>query len=277
MARELSNPRRSRGRLVWLFALPLLPGAFAMLEDGAPARAALYFAALVAFVVAARCIRRGVAQQRRRSASRFATVHTHKLTWYGAALLAAAVMLTQTLLVGQSLAIAVPIALLGFAGAYLCYGAATVRRVVRGANGYSAEEIAELLGSGERDVEAIERVARRIKDRDTRLRLLRVVVKAHRILNEVHEDPADLRRARRFFSVFLPGMREVSESYLKAGNRGKRSGDIDARFTEILRRMEHLVDSQYTTLHNADALDHDVKLEVLETQIDAAWGARKAS
>lgn len=276
MAAGRSNPRYSRGRLIWLFALPLIPGAFATLENGAPGRAGLYAAALLGFVMASLCIRRGLAVQRRRAASRFTTVRTHRLTWYGAVLLAATVFLTQTVLGGQSLAVGATLGLLGFAGAYLYYGALPRRRVTQGAHGYTAEEIAELLGKGERDVNAIERVARRVDDRDLRLRLLRVVVKSHRILNEVHEDPADLRRARRFFSVFLPGMRDVCESYLRAGNDGEKTKDVDTRFADILRRMEHLVDSQYKSLHSADALDHDVKSEVLQTQIDAAWGRRKA-
>lgn len=271
-----SNPWYSRGHLIYLFALPLVPALFGVLGRGDNSRALLIAGALALFVLASRVTRRGLRHQQRHSASRFATHYTHALTWAGCALVGAAVFVTQYWLAHNAFAMAASVALLGFTGAYLCYGAPTLRRVHRGANGYSPEEIAQSLRAGEIEIDAIEAAARRITHHATRLRMLRVVVKSHRVLNEIHEDPADLRRARKFFSVFLPGMRGVSESYLKAGNTAG-SDDVDARFEKVLRKMERLVDHQLAHLQKADLLEHDVKREVLETQIEETWDKRQAS
>jgi hypothetical protein len=276
MARTKASPWYRRGHLVYVLALPLLPASLALFERGETLLGGLFAATLAGFVLASLLIRRGLRVQYGQAASRFATRYTHPLTFVGAALVGGLCFVTQWGLAGNSLALAGTLGGLGFAGAFLCYGAPSVRRVQRGGGGYTADEIATQLHAAESRINAIEAVARRLDHREARLRLLRVVVKSHRILNEIQEDPADLRRARKFFSVFVPGLHSVSESYLKVVD-GDRPGELDERFIRILTKMEALVDQQHLRLQQADEFDLDVQIEVLGTQIDEEWDARKVA
>ena len=258
----------TRGHLIYLLALPLLPTLLAVIERGDWLRTAVAGTTLGLFVLAALAVRVGTRRQRREAFSRYGRSSTHVLTWLGCVAVSAGCFASDYVLGGRGLSSAGMLAIAGFAGAYLSYGSLWARVRPTAGMGYSAEEIAGELQKAERLVQGLEAAARELPHGEMRRRLKRIAVKTYRVLFAIERDPADLRRARRFLNVFLPGAVSIAESYVKADRHGP-TDEFDTRFADIHTRTEAVIDAQQSALRDRHAFDLDVQMDVLKTQLEA--------
>ena len=82
----------------------------------------------------------------------------------------------------------------------------------------------------------------------------------------MEEDPADIRRARRFLNVYLDGAKRVSEGYARTHSRTKQD-DLESNFRNVLTTIEDVFDQQHQKLLEHDQLDLDVQIDVLSQQL----------
>ncbi len=87
------------------------------------------------------------------------------------------------------------------------------------------------------------------------------------MLEQIAERPSDLRRARRFLTVFLEGAEQVSDGYVRT-HRHADSPELEQNFRNVLVSIEDQFARQRERLRQADVLDLDVQIEVLKKQLE---------
>ena len=82
----------------------------------------------------------------------------------------------------------------------------------------------------------------------------------------MQRDPRDLSRARRFLATYLDGTRDVVRKYA-AQQRDLADTPLGESFRRVLTTIEQVFLEQEEVLKRHEALDLDVQIEVLETQL----------
>ena len=106
----------------------------------------------------------------------------------------------------------------------------------------------------------------KIRDEGLRGRALAVHSAAQDVVDELYEDPKDLPKARRFLVTYLDGAVDVVQKYLGQAERGA-SPDLRAKLSQTLDTMTQTFDLQLQKLRADEAMDLDVTMDVLETQM----------
>jgi hypothetical protein len=130
-----------------------------------------------------------------------------------------------------------------------------------------SRQVVEALAEAENRLITIERAARAIGNPELAARLARIAAEGRGILAQIAERPSDLRRARRFLTVFLEGAEQVSDGYVRT-HRHIDSPDLEQNFRNVLITIEEQFRRQGERLRQADVLDLDVQIEVLKKQLE---------
>ncbi|MBX2868553.1 MAG: 5-bromo-4-chloroindolyl phosphate hydrolysis family protein [Acidiferrobacterales bacterium] len=185
-----------------------------------------------------------------------------------AVFIAIAAFLISNMLAGMPFIVSIITAVLGFAGVVLAYGFDpqydTKQDVSR--FGVTTEEIVEALDEAEGQLAQIEASAKQIGNSELKMRLGRIVSKTRGVLSIIEDDPKDLRRARKFLKVYLTGAKNVSAQYART-HQLQDNETLEQNFRNVLESIETVIEEQHNKLLENDALDLDVKIEVLEAQL----------
>jgi hypothetical protein len=257
-----------RGLLLYVLPLPLVPALLISLLREDYARVGGHAAGLVLLLGGAVLARRGLraeAELRRRRAARPPRLPRKLL---GGLLVAAGVAVTALLSIGHPWPVAAGLAAAAALGYGLAYGLdpRRERRAPAPVHGYSAEEIAQAVDEAERAIASIEAASRQIRGAELGLRLDRIAGLAHEVVGLIQDDPRDLRRARKFLNVYLKGAQQVSEGYART-QALRPGGELEDNFRRVLVTIEDVFAEQRDKLVENDALDLDVRIEVLEAQL----------
>ena len=268
---DAKQPILWRGWLLYLLPLPLLPATLSTLGDGDLVKTLARGAGLALILGGASFIRRGIRLdneairrnlRRRASTVRYrligagmASVGTFLVAWLG---IAARHGLLGSLLIGLAVLL----------GCYLYYDFDDpTRRPDIAAVGITTEELVELLDEAEGRIQRIESDAARINNTEFRDRLRRIAAQAREILATIERDPVDARRARKFLKVYLDGAQQVTEGYARA-HRGEDNPALEDNFRRVLGTIETVIGEQQALLAENNAADLDVKIEVLQLQLE---------
>jgi len=157
------------------------------------------------------------------------------------------------------------VAILGYHFAYGLEPMVTGQRLP--ASDKESRAVADALAEAETRVINIERAAAAIGNPELRLRLNRIAGQGRGMLEQIAARPSDLRRARRFLTVFLEGAEAVSDGYVRT-HRHVDSPELEQNFRNVLVTIEDQFVSQRERLRQADVLDLDVQIEVLKKQLE---------
>lgn len=260
-----------RGWLLYLLPLPLLPATFTALVQGDVVPAVARATGLALILGGASAIRKGIKLDNeavRRNLRRRAS--TVRYRFVGAIMAALGVFLVAWLGIqgthGLIASLLFGAAVLG--GCYLYYDFDSPARLEGvAATGITTEELIELLDEAEGRIQRIELDARRINNTEFRDRLRRIAAEAREILRTIEEDPVDARRARKFLKVYLDGAQQVTEGYAKA-HRGETDPILEDNFRRVLGTIESVIAEQQKKLAENNSTDLDVKIEVLQMQLE---------
>lgn len=180
-------------------------------------------------------------------------VTTGGLAWFGA---------------GHTLSVALLFAFGALLGMYLAYGfePRSVKALLPDIEGIDRDEILRLLEGAEQRVVGIEQAGRKIRNPELNLRLSRISSLAKDILNDLSEDPRDIRRSRKFLNVYLDGVEKVVAGYAKTHAQAG-SEQLEDNFRNVLVAIEDTFQEQRKRLLDNDVFDLDVQMEVLATQL----------
>lgn len=142
--------------------------------------------------------------------------------------------------------------------------AAKGRRTVKAAAGVDIEKAQADLDAAEADLAAIDRVARRLSDRGLEMHLRDMTKAARGVLDQIAEDPGDLRRSIKFLKVYIPSARAAVEKFSVLG---VRDNALDDRFRALVREMKDMAERQAETLRLDDKMDLEVEIEVLAERL----------
>lgn len=137
----------------------------------------------------------------------------------------------------------------------------------QGATDQAGRAVAEALAEAEGRLLAIERAAAAIGNPELRARLGRIAGQGRGMLEQIAARPSDLRRARRFLTVFLEGAEQVSDGYART-HRLVHAPELEQNFRNVLINIEEQMILQRERLREADVLDLDVQIEVLKKQLE---------
>ena len=254
--------------LLYILPLPLLLVAVSSFLTGRFFQLVYSSAALLLVWLAARFIQK--AAQYQWQAEKRSWARATRVPWRlsAAVFCAVAAFLITTMVIGHNLFIGIAGAVAAFAGVVLTYGLdpqyddkANVSRF-----GVTTEEVLEALDEAEVNLAQIETAGKQIGNQELKTRLSSIVEKTRGVLALIEQDPKDLRRARKFLKVYLTGARNVTTQYA-ATHRHQENAVLETNFRNVLTSIEDVITEQHQKLLENDALDLDVKIEVLEAQL----------
>jgi hypothetical protein len=184
----------------------------------------------------------------------------------GAACVAAGTAVAAYFGVGHGPAISLAFAAVSLLAFHLLYGLDPVQRPWRQGPTSPFDGVAEALEEAQARIEGIERSAARIGNPELRQRLGRIAGQGRDILDLIKRRPNDLRRARKFLTVYLEGAEQVTQGYAST-HRLADSSELEQSFRNVLVTIEEVFGEQQKRLLDADLLDLDVKIEVLHKQL----------
>jgi 5-bromo-4-chloroindolyl phosphate hydrolysis protein len=255
------------GLSLFILPLPLLLKALLSLWTGDAGDFAASSGSWLLFLFAAILCRRGLQAELMEADRPFASPRAAQLKTAGGILVALATMMTALFAVGHGALIALAFGLIAGFGYFLLYGGeATTRPVRQRSLGLEGGEADRLLREAYARLDSIETARRRIGSGEFKQRLGNIVTGAERILKLVAEDPRDLRRARRFLTVYLDGAQRVTEEYVRT-HASANSLELEHNFRTLLVDMENTCHEQYQKLLQHDVSDLEVQIEVLSARL----------
>jgi 5-bromo-4-chloroindolyl phosphate hydrolysis protein len=254
--------------MLFLLPLPLLFAAiFAIAKDDL-AGVMINGISYALYLVGALAVRQGLHNAAEYDRRKVARAPKYPLKKLGTVLVGIATGLTAAFGADYSLPIAVSFGLVATLGCYLVYGF-DPRAPKKVADAYgldTTEQVVAALESAERTINALELANRQIRNAEFNTRLRRITDAARQVVTMVEEDPQDLRRARKFFNVYLEGARQVTEGYARTHD-SMQTPELENNFRRVLMNIEDVFKEQHVKLLEDDAQDLDVQIEVLKTQL----------
>ncbi len=254
--------------LLYFLPLPLLLVAIASLLSGNIGNLVFSSAALGLTWLGAWFLRQGAKYEWIAGKRKWARATRVPWRFSAAVFVAVAAFLISNMLADLPIFVSVITAILGFTGVVLAYGFDPQYDSKQDVSrfGVTTEEIVEALDEAETQLAQIEASARQIGNSELKMRLGRIVSKTRGVLSIIEDDPKDLRRARKFLKVYLTGAKNVSAQYART-HQLQDNETLEQNFRNVLESIETVIEEQHNKLLENDALDLDVKIEVLEAQL----------
>jgi 5-bromo-4-chloroindolyl phosphate hydrolysis protein len=218
------------------------------------------------FLAAAVLCRRGLQAELQEEGRPFASPRGPRLKAAGGVLTVLATTLAAWFAAGHSLPIAIAFGLMAGLGYVLLYGAERVGHAAPRLTAAAGDEAAELLREAYQRLDHIEVASRQIASPEFRRRLGNIVAGAERILRLIADDPRDLRRARKFLTVYLNGAQRITQDYART-HAAATSPELEHNFRTLLVDMENTCEEQYHKLLTHDVSDLEIRIEVLSTRL----------
>lgn len=257
----------ARGFWLFLLPLPLLFSSILALGSGRLEAVLAHGSAFAMFILGALVTRRSMLVTRDKPFRRYGRRPWLTLKNMGGGLVATATFVAAFLAAGHGLPNAVAfggVALLAF---HLLYGLDPLRAPPLPLGGEGEDErVRKALAEAEQRILGIEQSARAIGNPELRRRLGNIAGQGREILGLIERRPRDLRRARKFLTVYLDGAQQVSAGYART-HRLADSQELEQNFRTVLVTIEDVFAEQQQRLLETDVLDLDVRLEVLSKQL----------
>jgi 5-bromo-4-chloroindolyl phosphate hydrolysis protein len=265
---ESEGKPRARGSLLFVLPIPLLFGALIGLGAGRLDAVMADGGLFALFMLAAELNRRGLRAELARRILRFSRLEVVPLKTIAGLLTGLATGLTAFVSVGQPIAMSLVYAGVAMIGFHLVYGFEVLGRArTLASSDERLRTVERALAEAERKLFDVDRAARSIANPELKTRLQRIGVQGRVILDQIAERPSDLSRARKFLSVYLDGVKEVTDGYARAHTHAD-SSDLEQNFRNVLVTVERVFEEQHQRLLRTDLMDLDVQIEVLQKQLE---------
>lgn len=259
----------TRAILLYLLPLPLLVASLIALLSGFSFHAVAIAVAFAMAMFAATLVRKGLDiehEARRRKIVRRSSTLPYKT--FGASVLGVAMFVAALFGARYSILSSILVGLAACFGCWLVYG----RDPARGKADYSAvgvtsEEVLDILNEADAKITLIEDARARIHNVELKDRLRDIIAGVREIMGIVEDDPADLRRARKFLRVYLDGAQRVTQGYADTHKYGDE-GVLEENFSNVLTTIETVIAEQKEKLRENNLTELDVQIEVLQLQLE---------
>ncbi len=257
----------SRGLLLFILPLALIPASILSFVYGDLFRIITNISACAAFLLAASLLRKGIAAEKEYQGKKVTQAPKWPLKTLAALIVAISTTGVALLGAGNSFFVSIAFGVGALAGMVLLYGLdPRQEKMVAGSYGYTAEEISATIDEADAQISGIEQANRKINNRLFNQRIRIICEHAREIVNMLEDDPADIRRARKFLNIYLDGALKVTEGYADM-QRKHQAEQLTENFENVLHTIESVFIEQKQKLLEDDVLDLDVQIEVLAAQL----------
>lgn len=264
-----SKPRYPsvKGMLLFLLPIPLLLAAVIALGAGNLVALVAEGGAFALYMLGAVLTRRGILAKRNEPKLRYARRASVSPKNLGAGFITLATGIAAYFAVGHGLFQSIALGAATLLAYHLLYGLEPLtldRLPITGDD--EDERVAKALAEAEQRILSIEKAARAIGNSELRERLGRIGIQGREILGQIERRPRDLRRARKFLTVYLEGAQQVTQGYADT-HRLADSRELEQNFRTVLVTIEEVFAAQQKRLLDTDLMDLDVQIEVLTKQM----------
>ena len=156
-------------------------------------------------------------------------------------------------------------------------GSPAIRRIGPGVSsaslegtGIAADELEAAIRSGRAASNSLQNLAFKITKTEVRRKVEAIAETAYRIVDDVKNDPKDLRAARQFFGYYLGAAVKVVNSYVELTGRPNLDDEAKAACARVeseLGTIQAAFEKQFQMLQENNVIDLDVELSVLKKTI----------
>lgn len=125
---------------------------------------------------------------------------------------------------------------------------------------------AAVLAAARDRIARLEAAAAAVPQKEFAEAIGRIASLARRVLAEAEQDPADLRQARRYLTVYLEGAETVANRYVET-HRGLAAPSLEENFRALLADLEAGFTQQLAQLKERDARALDIDIAVLQQRL----------
>jgi len=158
------------------------------------------------------------------------------------------------------------LAVVAIVGYFLYYGFDPKDDKLENIGDISAEFVIETLATARGKLAEVEEGMKKIKEPELHNKLRIATDKGYEILNNIEEDPKDLRVARKFIIVYIDGIKKVTASYT-AIDENDINDATKEKLSNLLSDVEKRFDKEILRLKENNQFDLDVQIDVLQQQI----------
>ena len=257
----------TRGLLLYILPLWLIPASILSFVNGDLLRIITNISGCAGYLLAAGLLRKGISAQVEYQDKKITQAPKWPLKTLAAIIVALTTAGISFIGADNSFLVSIAFGLGSLLGMILLYGLdPRQEKMLTGSHGYSAEEISATIDEAEGQIYGIEQANKQINNRAFNQRIEIICAHAKEIVTMLEEDPADIRRARKFLNIYLDGALKVTEGY--ANMQGKhQSRQLTENFENVLQTIEFVFIEQKQKLLEDDVLDLDVQIEVLAAQL----------
>ena len=259
--------RKKAGAVLLYTALvPLFVSVIYSLYAGAYRLFLLKLGGFALWSLAATLVSRGIRAQAVYEEAAVAKAPSLPMKMLGAIALGVGVFYLGWIVGGASLWSSLFVALLAGVGIVLYYGPDPMRDKLPDASDINPELLLRSLTEARDRLEEIRLHSKEIHDLRLHREIEHAVEKAERILDNIAEDPKDLRVARKFLVVYIDGVGRVTERY-RALEESEIDEETRERLYSLLREVQERFDKELERLKANNQFDLDVHIDVLKEQI----------
>lgn len=257
----------STGTLLYVLPFFAIPATIKAFITGNLAGIIINASGYALFVLAANLLHRGLIAETRYNEKRVAQAPKWPLKTCAAFLVAITTFFIAWQGAQNTIWVSVAFGFGALLGMYLVYGFDPRReKSVKGSHGFSTMEITKAINEAETVIQNIERANQLIRNAEFNNRINRICETARGILVELENNPATIRRTKKFLLIYLDGASKVTMGY--AGTHQQvNSIELEQNFRNLLDSIETVFKEQKDKLLEEDLFDLDVQMEVLANQL----------
>jgi len=151
-------------------------------------------------------------------------------------------------------------------GSYLYYGFDPTKDKIDSIDGISADLVLSTISDANEKLDYIQNNAQKVNDYKLRDKIDKALKKSRAILQTLQEDPKDIRVARKFLIVYIDGVKNVVDSYIKLDAKDIDQSTKD-RLYGLMDSVEERFDKELARLKSNNKFDLDVHIDTLKEQI----------
>ncbi len=265
---ETNRPFFIKGILLYILPLPILLTLFFSLLSGDFIAIVTNGVAYGLFLLGASVARKGFLIEREYKDSTLAKAPKIKYKSISAVILALALLFTSYFCTSNGLFLSILLGAVSFIGFYLYYGLdPRVDKIGDLDIGVNARDVIEITSKAKSRIKNIKKLKSAISDPQISSQLESIIKETEGVIKTVEQNPNDLRRARKFFNVYLHRTEVITSEY--ADNF--KNNNIDAKMREnylhLLKSVEKTIHEQKERLNEDDITRLDVQIEALTKQL----------
>ena len=254
-------------RLMYLAPVPLLIAGLLEVFEGDAAGMAIELGAGAILMAGAVLLNQGMQAQAAYDARGIARPPAIPRKIFAAAATGTGVFLAAGLSTGSGVVSGLIFGAAAVAAQILAFGLDPMRaKGAAGAADYDSERAAKAIDNAEATIAEILAAARQLRDRRLEARVEAMTGAVREVIRRIEEDPADLRRARKFLGVYLTGARDATRQFAALYSRNQ---DPSARadYEALLDDLEGSFRQHRDDLLKDDKTALDIEIEVLRERL----------